>query len=112
MDIHVTADEPTREEREAVDSVLGKAESGWSGGQRHIELEGRFALGGHTDRARRHLLLPVLHVIQRRVGWISPGALNYVSARLDIPPAGVRRRKFLRLVFDHATPAPGPPCLR
>ena len=66
MDIHVTAEQPTREEREAVDSVLGKAESGWSGGERHIELEGRFAVGGHTDRARRHLLLPVLHVIQRR----------------------------------------------
>ena len=55
MDIHVTAEEPTREERDAVDSVLGKAESGWSGGQRHIELEGRFAFGGHTDRARRHV---------------------------------------------------------
>jgi NADH-quinone oxidoreductase subunit F len=87
VDIHVTADEPTLEEREAVDSVLGKAESGWSGGERHIELEGRFAVGGHIDRARRHLLLPVLHGIQRRVGWISPGALNYVSKRLDIPPA-------------------------
>ena len=87
MDIHVTVDEPTLEEREAVDSVLGKAESGWSGGQRHIELEGRFAIGGHTDWARRHLLLPVLHAIQMRVGWISPGALNYVSKRLDIPPA-------------------------
>ena len=87
MDIHLTPDEPTREEREAVDSVLGKPESGWSGGERHIELEGRFAVGGHTDRARRHLLLPVLHAIQSRVGWISPGALNYVSQRLDISPA-------------------------
>jgi NADH-quinone oxidoreductase subunit F len=87
VDIHVTPDEPTLEEREAVDSVLGKAESGWSGGERHIEQEGRFAVGGHTDRARRHLLLPVLHAIQRRVGSISHGALNYVSKRLDIPPA-------------------------
>ena len=87
MDIHLTADEPTPAERDAVDSVLGKAESGWSGGVRHIELEGRFAAGGHADRARRHLLLPVLHAIQRRVGWISHGALNYVSMRLDIPPA-------------------------
>jgi NADH-quinone oxidoreductase subunit F len=83
----MTADEPTLEEREAVDSVLGKAETGWSGGERHIELEGRFAFGGHTDWARRHMLLPVLHAIQRRVGWIGPGALNYVSKRLDIPPA-------------------------
>ena len=87
MDIHLTADEPTPAEREAVDSVLGRAESGWTGGERHIELEGRFAIGGHADGAHRHLLLPALHAIQRRVGWISHGALNYVSRRLDIPPA-------------------------
>jgi NADH-quinone oxidoreductase subunit F len=89
VDIHVTADEPTLVEREAVDSVLGNAESGWVGGRRNIELEGRFAIGGHNDRARRHLLLPVLHAIQRRAGWISPGALNYVGKRLVIPPAEI-----------------------
>ena len=38
-------------------------------------------------RDRRHLLLPVLHAVQDRVGWISPGALNYLCARLTIPPA-------------------------
>ena len=38
-------------------------------------------------RAQRHLLLPVLHAIQERIGWITPGALNYACQRLDVPPA-------------------------
>jgi NADH-quinone oxidoreductase subunit F len=38
-------------------------------------------------RSRRHLLLPTLHAIRNRIGWISPGALNYVAASLDIAPA-------------------------
>jgi NADH-quinone oxidoreductase subunit F len=33
------------------------------------------------------LLLPALHAVQDRVGWLSPEALNYVCRRLDIPPA-------------------------
>ena len=37
----------------------------------------------------RHRLLPVLHAIQARIGWISPGALNYAAQRLDIAPAEV-----------------------
>ncbi len=37
--------------------------------------------------SKRTYLLPVLHAIQDRVGWISPGALNYASRRLDVPPA-------------------------
>ena len=31
----------------------------------------RVARGGHAARAQRHLLLPVLHAVQARVGWIS-----------------------------------------
>jgi NADH-quinone oxidoreductase subunit F len=33
--------------------------------------------------------LPVLHAIQKRVGWISQGAINYAALRLDLPPAEV-----------------------
>jgi len=29
----------------------------------------------------------VLHAVQDRIGWISPGALDYVCARLTVPPA-------------------------
>ena len=89
MDLHLTAAQPTSEERAAVDAELGAPESGWEGGLRGIEKEGRAAFGGQAVRSRRHLLLPVLHGIQARIGWISPGALNYASVRLDVAPAEV-----------------------
>ena len=74
------------DERAAVDRVLGAASSGWSGGER-TEAEGRVARGGHDARGQRHLLLPVLHALQSRAGWISPGGLRYACERLTIPPA-------------------------
>ena len=80
------AAQATDEERAAVASVLGPPESGWDGGQR-TAADGHVAYGGHAARARRHLLLPVLHAVQERIGWISPGALDHVCARLTIPPA-------------------------
>ena len=76
----------TDEERAAVVSVLGPPETGWDGGQR-TAADGHVAYGGHAARARRHLLLPVLHAVQERIGWISPGALDHICARLTIPPA-------------------------
>jgi NADH-quinone oxidoreductase subunit F len=76
----------TDEERAAVASVLGPPETGWDGGQR-TAADGHAAYGGHAARSRRHLLLPVLHAVQERIGWISPGALDHLCARLTIPPA-------------------------
>jgi NADH-quinone oxidoreductase subunit F len=75
------------DERAAVDAVLGAASSGWSGGTRAIESEGRVARGGHEAREQRHLLLPVLHALQSNAGWISPGGLRYACERLTVPPA-------------------------
>src|SRR6266545_3696806 len=66
MDLHFTADEPTPNERAAIDGCLTA-----------LFLNGN----------RRQFLLPVLHAIQGRVGWISPGALNYACRALDVPPA-------------------------
>ena len=43
--------------------------------------------GGHAIRARRSQLLPALHAVQDRMGWISQPALNYISRRLAVPPA-------------------------
>ena len=37
----------------------------------------------------RHQLLPTLHAVNDRVGWISPGAVNYIAVRLDIAPAEI-----------------------
>nr|WP_155999471.1 NAD(P)H-dependent oxidoreductase subunit E [Streptomonospora sp. PA3] len=77
---------PEDSEREAVDTVLGPPESGWDGGTRQAS-DLRFAEGGHTARGRRDLLLPALHAVNDRVGWISPAALDYICRRLTIPPA-------------------------
>src|SRR5919107_1330837 len=87
MDLHVIGPLATPAEREAVDSVLGPAESGWRGGVRDARLDGHVARGGHEARARRDLLIPALHAVQSRIGWISQPALNYVSRRLTVPPA-------------------------
>ena len=64
MDLHFTSTEPSTEERFAVDQVLAS-----------------------SKEAARDLLLPVLHSIQSRVGWISASALNYACQRLGVPPA-------------------------
>jgi NADH-quinone oxidoreductase subunit F len=87
MDLHLLDAEPTAEERDAVDACLGMPASGWEGGERIAERDTVVAHGGHATRAQRHLLLPALHAAQRRVGWISEGALNYICMRLGVPPA-------------------------
>src|SRR5579864_245031 len=46
-------------------------------------------LGTPDARWQRPRLLPVLHAIQARIGFISPGAVNYVAERLDVAPAEI-----------------------
>jgi NADH-quinone oxidoreductase subunit F len=87
LDLHLTDAQATAEERGAVDSDLGAPESSWQGGERQ-SADTRAAINGDAH-GRRHRLLPVLHAIQKRIGWISPGAINYVSLRLDVAPAEV-----------------------
>jgi NADH-quinone oxidoreductase subunit F len=84
MDLRFRDVEPTAEERAAVDDLLGPPSSAWDGGQRD---DIRIAGGGHEARQRRNLLLPALHAVNDRVGWISEGALDYVCRRLTIAPA-------------------------
>jgi NADH-quinone oxidoreductase subunit F len=74
MDLRLLAAEPGAEEREAIDAVVGGPETN---GLRVAR----------ADRGRRHLLLPALRAAQRRVGFVSEGALGYASRRLDVPPA-------------------------
>ena len=87
MDLHFTGDEPTVPEVEAVDTVLGSASSRWFGGERLDPSEAQTSESGQRTAGIRHLLLPVLHAIHERVGWISRGALNYACKRLEVPPA-------------------------
>jgi NADH-quinone oxidoreductase subunit F len=73
-DLKLPDAEASDAERSAIDAVVG----------------GEHADGNRVarrDRHRRHLLLPALRAAQRRVGWVTPGALGYACRRLDVPPA-------------------------
>jgi NADH-quinone oxidoreductase subunit F len=88
MDIRPVETSPTDDERVAVDALLGPPASSWDGGERGNPRDTHVAtVGGRDSRARRHLLLPALQAIQRRVGWISDGGLGYICDRLNVPPA-------------------------
>lgn len=87
MDLELMAAAPSERERSAVDAVLGSPTSSWEGAVERMPLDGHIARGGRAARARRHLLLPALHALQDRAGWISPEGLNYVCERLTVPPA-------------------------
>ena len=65
--------------------MLGLPATSWEGAARGSD--GHSSRGGHAARSQRHLLLPVLHELQGRIGWISEPALGYVCRRLTIPPA-------------------------
>ena len=107
MDIKVNGPEPTAAEREAVDAVLGPPVSAWSGGRRDLGKEGRITLlGGNEARAQRHLLLPALHGVQDRFGWLPPGALAYLANRLTVPPAEVHGVATFYHLFTHQGGAP------
>ncbi|WP_255950685.1 NADH-ubiquinone oxidoreductase-F iron-sulfur binding region domain-containing protein [Streptomyces odontomachi] len=97
MDLHFGDSKPTDEERAAVDAVLGPPGSSWEApvswgaegawGAERSETDLRWARGGRPARERRDLLLPGLHAINDRIGWISEGALDYLCRRLTVPPA-------------------------
>ncbi|MFH8466431.1 NAD(P)H-dependent oxidoreductase subunit E [Streptomyces sp. NPDC017991] len=86
MDLHFGDSKPTDEERAAIDTLLGPPESSWEGADRS-DADLRWARGGREARERRDLLLPGLHAVHDRIGWISEGALDYLCRRLTVPPA-------------------------
>jgi NADH-quinone oxidoreductase subunit F len=86
VDLRFGDSRPTDEERAAVDALLGPPESSWEGADRS-DADLRWARGGRAARDRRDLLLPGLHAINDRVGWIGEGALDYLCRRLTVPPA-------------------------
>ena len=73
MDLHFNSAAPDDIERGAVDALLGA----------------RSDERGADARGRRHLLLPALHAVQERIGWISAGAVNYIGERLSVAPADI-----------------------
>jgi len=89
MDLYLKHASATADERAAVDAHLGPPATRWEGGDRDRSEDGRVSFGGRDARSQRHLLLPVLHAVQKRLGWISEGSLSYVAQRLTVPPAEV-----------------------
>ncbi|MDX3758202.1 NAD(P)H-dependent oxidoreductase subunit E [Streptomyces sp. AK02-04a] len=89
MDLHFGDSKPTDEERAAIDGLLGPPESSWEGAARDETgaADLTWARGGREARERRDLLLPGLHAVNDRIGWISEGALDYLCRRLTVPPA-------------------------
>ena len=87
MDLRLSSATATDAERAAVDALVGLPDSRWTGGGREDAADARTAQTGAQARARRTELLPVLHAVQKAIGWVSWGALNYVSLRLTVPPA-------------------------
>ncbi|MGW7082528.1 NADH-ubiquinone oxidoreductase-F iron-sulfur binding region domain-containing protein [Streptomyces sp. NPDC054871] len=87
MDLHFGDSKPTDEERAAVDAVLGPPESAWEGADDRSDADLRWARGGRAARERRDELLPGLHALNDRVGWVSEGGLDYLCRRLMVPPA-------------------------
>lgn len=79
MDLKTRGIPPTDAERAAIESVLGAAP----------ERGLHDARGGHALRTRRHLLLPTLHAVNDRIGWLSPEAVDHIAERLDLGPAEV-----------------------
>ena len=73
MDLRHLEDVPTPEECAALDTVVVA-----------VSDDTRVMRGA---RGRRHLLLPGLHALHERVGWISRGGLGELCRRLDVAPA-------------------------
>ncbi len=88
MDLKIVSASATADERAAVDAVLGPAAVGARLGDRDPAGH-HVARGGRERREQRHLLLPALHAVNDRVGWISRGAINYLAERLDVAPAEI-----------------------
>ena len=88
MDLKLSSHTATPAEIDAIKSVLGGSDDSWrdadrSAAQHHV------ARGGHELRDQRHRLLPSLHAINDRVGWISRGAINELARRMDVAPAEI-----------------------
>lgn len=88
MDLRTTGGPPTPEEKQAIDLVidtfisLEPSDVDTSYDTNIDEELALYSKGNHRD-----LLLPALHGLQEKIGWLSRGAIDYLSIRLGSPPA-------------------------
>lgn len=76
MDLKTTTDEATPAEKAAIAAAVPNAKI----------RNGRVV---RIDRNLRHHLLGALAATQDAIGWVSPGAMNEIAVRLQVPPAEV-----------------------
>lgn len=68
--------------------MLGAPDSIHDGASSRNPADDHVAYGGFTrTQERRHLLLPALLAVQSEIGWVSHGAINYLSRRVPVSPA-------------------------
>ncbi len=69
----------------------GPAPSPFSPGQQsRFDADFERAVAKYPPERRRAALLPVLHLAQDLLGWLTEPAMVYVAFRLDVPPVRVR----------------------
>ncbi|HEX2155264.1 MAG TPA: NAD(P)H-dependent oxidoreductase subunit E [Acidimicrobiia bacterium] len=78
MDLKLIGAEATEAERAAIAAAVPAALDAVSPG-RVVRL----------SRGLRHHLLPAIEAVQSEVGWVSPGAIDEIARRLQVPPAEV-----------------------
>lgn len=78
MDLRLIGAEATSAEEAAVAEAVPAALD--------TELAGRVV---RTQRNLRHHLLPALAAVQSEIGWVSPGAMDAIARRLQVPPAEI-----------------------
>ncbi len=78
MDLKYIGAEATEAEKTAVAAAVPAA--------LHDQVPGRVVL---NVRGLRHHLLPAIEAVQSAVGWVSPGAIDEIARRLQVPPAEV-----------------------
>ena len=87
MDLYLSKARASATERRAIDALLGPATSGWEGGKRRSDVDGRAARGGPRGARPAPPAAAGAACGPGPIGWISEGALNYICQRLTIPPA-------------------------
>jgi NADH-quinone oxidoreductase subunit F len=78
VDLKLIGAEATEEEKQAISSAVPPALT--------TEVPGRVV---RIRRDLRHCLLPAIDAVQSAVGWVSPGAIDEIARRLQVPPAEV-----------------------
>ena len=100
-DLKYTDSDPDSHERDAIDAFVTDPP---------VRHEGERWVVSGLDRSHdsRHLLLPGLHLLQNLKGWISPGGLNYLAERLQIPAAEAYGVASFYDLFQLEEPEEGP----